>query len=356
MNISCDTPFGILKYAACNGNGACSVDGVSCVCHPGYSSLTDWYNLPHNNCITNARGNGIAAIVLTTLSVVSFVLIVFKFALLYGERKRYGRTFNEPSRVTLAMTAPVVIIIVYEILCILNNAAVLIDSVGLSVCLICLHLSWELNIFLVSRWLIRAVAAGDDENENNSSSQRRLEAAIIFAAASGVLVFAIFAIVLVVLFTTKSSAVYRFYAIFSAFCVGIHALPYMFAQYSDRFTNSMSTTESDERSGAIIANGPDTVAKPSTKSFFSIRDLIVMALAVIYHVIFAIFAEFSPYYVQAQLASGIVFSLVCYRLFPGQFSEDDNNTPSAMSDNDQGHSSALSDTIGTVTAMESSEQ
>jgi hypothetical protein len=348
MNAECDIPFGILQRGVCNGNGVCGLNGT-CICAPGYSSQSDWYNIPPGNCITHARGLWLCAIVLTTLSVFAGILILFKVGLLYGESKRNRRKYNEPLWITLAMSIPIILIGVYEILLILSPKMFLMDNLALCIVLIIFTFFWELLGFLINRWLLESVAA--EHGSNSKILYKLADRVIIASGVSGILIFICNTTLLIALYAVRSPHVYRAYAIIAAFAVLIHAAPYAYATYLER--NAQTFIARAEPTSALSDRPP--------RNIFATKETVLIALIFLYNIIFAIFSEFSPYYVQAQFVSGLFFSLGCYKLFPASTTIPRNSDTLAMSDTYHtggGHSSALSDTMGTATraasAVESS--
>lgn len=346
--MACGFQLNILQTPPCLGRGLCSGNDT-CICDPGVSSESDWFKLPVQTCITDSRALWTTAIVLTTLSVFAIILILFKFALLHGVSKRSVTNLREPRLITLLMSVPVVIIVIYEVIFILSDGkAFLLDSVSLIICLILLNLTWQISAFCINRHLIRIVSSAQPTKHPIITSKSNR--VILLCGLINIVTFFILAIILIILYTSKNPGMYRAYCIATSFYVLIHAVPYFYSSVLESELRRIILQQKDASPANI---SPRTALEIAHNNISGVKQSFLGTSVFFYNILFAIFTEWSPYYVQVQFAVGIVFSLGCYRLFPASEIQEEPPAPvSAISDFEHGthgpQSSALSDTLGGV--------
>lgn len=299
--------------APCNNRGLCLE--TYCLCNQGYSNQSDWID---GSCIKDVEGIKIANIILTSLAFLAFCATLFKAFMLFRQ-KRYTT-----AKISVLMSLPPLIIGTYCLITLITNEKNLKDSVVLTVLMILLNLVWQIGAIVINRWLILSTASATSFNNPEAAKQAKYVVWSLTTASA--IVFVALAVLHILLLIYKFDIIHRIYTTIMSFYVLSHIAPYLFSRKMEmhiqehiRMSNQVGSEDRVEKRLNRLSN-----------NMANIRSSFSGTIMYLHNIIFVLFTDFSPYYLQINFILGIISAVGCYRLFPNK--EDTSNNSSTLSD------------------------
>eukprot|EP01122_Echinamoeba_exundans_P014835 TRINITY_DN6811_c0_g1_i1.p1 TRINITY_DN6811_c0_g1~~TRINITY_DN6811_c0_g1_i1.p1 ORF type:complete len:369 (-),score=33.11 TRINITY_DN6811_c0_g1_i1:172-1278(-) len=304
---SCDYHVGLINFGVCSGHGTCATDTSLCVCDPGYTSRSDWLEMPSEICMFNATHVRLTAIILGPLALLAAIVVLNKARLLWHDTQT-GRRNMDPFRISLLMALPPTIIALYEFTAAYSSEPTLLRNVVLVIYFILLNLAWQSSSFIINRWLIRSAESAGGFTKNQAKFFIRLQAGVNICS------FLALSIILTLLYTIKFQQAIRFYTGATVIFVLVHIIPYQAAHKIEA-----ELSKHLQESGRLRVPESSTVVVDLNRAISNVaavRRSFLGTSSYLAVIIFLIFIEFSPYYMQFTFANGILCSMGCYSLFP----------------------------------------
>jgi hypothetical protein len=269
--------------------------------------------------------------VVASLAAVATIACLFRFYQLHQQVRLGAQHKRVPSRITLMMSLPPTLIAVYNIIGLLVPGAVLHNNVALLILFIALNLAWFVSSGVIYWWLISTVANALVFNQPNAKVRAKRIMQFMYAVI--VVMMIVTTALLIALYTTKWSGIFRIYASVMSLYVLTHIFPYYYSKLMENdiaeHLRSQDDSHLDKRMKRLHTN-----MAAVRQSFSGTAIYLVDA-------IFVVMVEFSPYFLPVSFLMGIIFAVGCYRLFPDSVSEEDEKSAPQH----PLHSSALSDVM-----------
>lgn len=299
--------------APCNNRGLCVE--TYCLCNQGYSNQSDWID---GSCIKDVEGVKITNIILTSLAFLAFCAAVFKAFMLFRQ-KRYTT-----ARISVLMSLPALIIGIYCLITLTTNEKNLKDSIVLTVLMILLNLVWQIGAIVINRWLILSTASAT--SFNNPKAAKQANQIVWFLTGLSLATFAILAVLHILLLIYKFDIIHRIYTTVMSVYVLSHFFPYWFSSKMERHIEEHIKMSNQVGSENRIEKRLNRLSS----NMANIRGSFTGTVMYLHNIIFVLFTDFSPYYIQINFILGIISAVGCYRLFPNK--EDTSNNSSTLSD------------------------
>ena len=300
--MSCSSQLGLGLLGPCGGHGEC-LGNQTCLCEPGFSPMSDWLMPEFDSCLTHGPSIDTVATILAASACAVLSLVFYKLHVLVKERRKDARIPIEPIYITISFAFPVLSILLYELVLLFSRQERFLMRSAILVSLFTLtHFGWQISSFLVNRWLIRRAYTVASTVLSGSEPESKAKVLQVLVALVNCISFFSAMSLLVILYVTKAKEIFRIYCVTMCIYVLVHIIPYYYARQSEKdIEEYMATYHTTGTASGLVS------LSQSHRHTKQLKNLFLASMIYFYNLIFAIFEEFSPWYLQVTFVVGIFF-------------------------------------------------